>query len=326
MKKIEIGTAVADKPGLTTGHLNIGATPDGNPVNTPVMLLRGAEDGPVLWMHACVHGDEYSGTFTIHSLIRSINPADLKGTLVAMPALNLTAFQANQRMSPFEGFNGGDLNRCFPGRENGTVTEQIAYAVFGALKEHADYFVDFHTALTQDTKWTLYADYGGEVSEKGARMTRAFGYSSTLPAKDNLLQGSAMHSAGKAGIPVLIVETGGVGAAFTHEAVDAAAERMRNVMRELLMLDGDVEDYGTLNYFSSFDWICSPHGGLFEKTVSCGETISKGQVIGRFSDVFGAPVAEAHAPSSGIVLAIHPGPVMARGDLLIHIGLHPERR
>ncbi|EAQ02156.1 hypothetical protein OB2597_21066 [Pseudooceanicola batsensis HTCC2597] len=326
MNKIEVGTAVADKPGMATGHLNIGATPDGNPVDTPVMILRGAEEGPVLWMHACVHGDEYSGTFTIHSLIRSIDPADLKGVVVALPALNLTAFQAMQRMSPFEGYNGGDLNRCFPGRENGTVTEQIAHAVFGPLEEHADYFVDFHTALTSDTRWTLYADYGGEISEVGARMTRAFGYTSTLPAKDDLLQGSAMHSAGKAGIPSFIVETGGVGPAFTKAAVDEAADRLRNMMRELAMLGGEVEDHGPLNYFSSFDWVCSSHGGLFEKTVSCGDTITEGQVIGKFSDVFGDMVAEAHAPSSGIVLAIHPGPVMARGELLIHIGLNPDNR
>lgn len=326
MKKIEVGTAVADKPGMTTGHLNIGATPDGSPVDTPVMILRGEEDGPILWMHACVHGDEYCGTFTIHSLMRSIDPADLKGAVVALPALNLTAFQSNQRMSPFEGFNGGDLNRCFPGREAGTVTEQIAYAVFGPLKEYANYFVDFHTALTPDTRWTLYADYGGEVSEVGARMTRAFGYTSTLPAKADLLQGSAMHSAGTAGIPSFIVETGGIGPAFTMDSVEIAADRLRNMMRELEMLDGPVEDHGKLNYFSSFDWICSSHGGLFEKSVSCGDTITKGQVIGQFSNVFGEPVAEAHAPNSGIVLAIHPGPVMARGQLLIHIGLDPDNR
>jgi predicted deacylase len=175
MKKIVVGSAVSQEAGLSKGTLNVGALPDGSPVDIPVMILRGEREGPVLWMHGCVHGNEYCGTYTIHALLRSLDPAALKGTVIALPVLNLTAFQKNQRMSPFEGFGGGDLNRCFPGRANGSVTEQIAYAVYRPLKEHADLFVDFHTAFTPDTRWALYTDYGGEVSAKAEKMARACG-------------------------------------------------------------------------------------------------------------------------------------------------------
>ncbi len=324
MKKIEVGSAVSEGPGLVKGTLDIGASPDGTPVEIPVMILRGREDGPVLWLHGCVHGDEYCGTYTIHALMRSLDAAGLKGTVVALPVLNLTAFRKNQRMSPFEGFGGGDLNRCFPGRPNGSVTEQIAHAIYKPLKEHADYLVDFHTAFTSDTRWALYSDYGGEVSEKAEKMARAFGYSSTLPAKSDLLGGSAMSCAGRDGIPVLIVETGGIGPAFTKEAVEDAAERLRNMMRALGMIEGEVTDHGPINYFSSFDWVCSTKAGLYRRSVACGDTITEGQVIGRYYDVFGEPAGEAHAPQGGIVLATHSGPVMARGETLIHIGLDPR--
>jgi predicted deacylase len=309
---------------LSKGTLNVGALPDGSPVDIPVMILRGEREGPVLWMHGCVHGNEYCGTYTIHALLRSLDPAALKGTVIALPVLNLTAFQKNQRMSPFEGFGGGDLNRCFPGRANGSVTEQIAYAVYRPLKEHADLFVDFHTAFTPDTRWALYTDYGGEVSAKAEKMARAFGYSSTLPAQSDLLGGSAMACAGKDGIPTLIVETGGIGPAFTMDAVEDAAERLRNMMRAIGMLEGAVTDHGPINYFSSFDWVCATQAGLFERTVKCGDTIAKGQVIGRYFDLFGDETGEARSPSDGIVLATHAGPLMARGETLIHIGLDPR--
>ncbi len=326
MDAITVGTAVSDAPGVAKGALEVGAYPDGTPIRIPVLILRGKRDGPVIWLNACVHGNEYCGTFTIHELVRSLDVDALSGAVVALPALNLAAFHKNQRMSPFEGFGGGDLNRCFPGRGNGTVSEQMAHAIYGPLRAHADYLVDFHTAITPDTRWALYSDYGGAVSEKGALMARAFGYRDTLPCKADLLKGSAMHAAGHDGIPVLIVETGGIGSAFTHESVEDAAERLRNVMRALGMLEGEVTNHGPMNYFSSFDWVCATGAGIYERTVRCGETITEGQVIGRYYDAFGEPAGEARAPSSGIVLAAHNGPVLARGELLIHIGLDPQRR
>lgn len=326
MDEMRIGTAVSTEPGVAKGTLEIGAYPDGMPVEIPVVIVRGSGAGPVLWMNACVHGNEYCGTYTIHALLRSLDVEKLSGTVIALPVLNLPAFYSNQRMSPFEGFGGGDLNRCFPGRANGTVSEQMAHAIYGPLKEYADYLVDFHTAITPDTRWALYADYGGTVSERSEKMARAFGYRDTLPAGPDLLRGSAMHVAGHDDIPVLIVETGGIGAAFDHDAVADAAERMRNVMRSLGMLPGAVTDYGPMNFFTSFDWICSTGAGLYERAVRCGESITEGQVIGHYYDAFGEPNGEAHAPSSGIVLAAHNGPVLARGELLIHIGLNPQTR
>ncbi len=211
MKTIEVGTAVSNEPGRVRGKLDIGALPDGTPVEIPVEIVRGEVDGPVVWLHGCVHGNEYCGTYIIHALMRSLDPKTLKGAVVALPVLNLTAFLKNQRMSPFEQFGGGDLNRCFPGRADGSVTEQIAYSIYGPLKEHADYLIDFHTAFTTDTRWALFSAPGGDVSAKAETMARAFGYRDVLPSPADLLVGSAMTTAAKDGIPTLIVEAGGIG-------------------------------------------------------------------------------------------------------------------
>ncbi len=324
MKEIQIGTAVSDSPGLSKGELKIGDMPDGEPITIPVAILRGRDGGPTLWLNGCVHGDEYCGAFIIHEVLRTVDPEALAGTIAALPVLNITGFHGNQRMSPFEGFSNGDLNRCFPGRPDGSLTEQMAHAIYGELKKHADYFIDFHTALTADVRWALFADAEGEVGRKAEGVARAFGFKSTLPAPTDILGGSAMMTAAADGIPSFIVEAGGVGPAFVGDTVLEGAERLRNVLRHLEMLPGEVTDYGPLTYFSNFAWVNSRRGGLFRPAVRCGDRIDAGTPLGLFYDVFGDVVEEVLSPRAGVVLAINPGPLMPSGDILVHIGLDPR--
>jgi predicted deacylase len=322
--RIAVGTAISTEQGLATGHLALGQRPDGSLMNTPVMILRGAKPGPTLWLQACIHGDEYCGTFIVQGLLHSLDAADLAGTIVALPLLNITAAEAKHRMSPFEGYHGGDLNRCFPGKPDGTLTEQMAHAIYAALKPQADLLIDLHTALTEDVSWALYANLPSDVGRRGEGIARAFGYRSTLPAPPDILAGSALMTAAHDGIPSFIIEAGGRGPSFTDDVVQDAVERLRNVLRHLGMLEGDVTDYGPLLYFSNFAWVRSLHGGLFERQVRCGDRVEAGSLLGRFYDLHGQLTAEARAPHPGVVLAIHSGPIMPSGDTLVHIGLEPR--
>lgn len=324
MKEIVVGTAISKAAGRKKGSLRIGTLPDGSPMEIPVVIVRGSKPGPVLWLHGCVHGNEYCGTFIIHEMLSRLRPAALTGTVVALPALNITAFQKGQRMSPFEGFAGGDLNRNFPGDATGTLTQQMAYAIYKPLKRHATHLVDFHTAMTEDVAWALYADVGGKTGKESEKMARAFGYRSTLPAPPTILGGSALMTAAKDGIPAMIVECGGKGPAFTQEAMRDGADRLENILRALGMVKGAVVDHGKLNYFSNFAWVHATKGGLFQRSVRCGDRIEPGSVLGQYYDLHGRPNGEALAPKAGIVLAIHPGPMIGSGETLIHIGLDPR--
>jgi predicted deacylase len=324
METIEVGTASCASSGRVDGMLRIGWLPDGFPMETPVTIVRGLQDGPILWLHGCVHGNEYCGTFTIHKFLRELDPGGLRGSVVALPALNITAFQNNRRMSPFDGFHGGDLNRCFPGKAEGTVTEQMAFHIYGPMRKYATHFVDFHTALTADTRWALFAPPDGEAGMKAEGMARAFGFRHTLPAPLDILAGSAMITAAKNGIPSFIVEAGGIGPAFSPETVADGAERLRNVMRHLGMLAEPATDYGAMTFLSSFAWVNTTQGGLFRAAVKCGQRIGKGDTVGRYYDLHGDLIAERQSPASGIVLAINDSPVMPGGEILIHIGLDPR--
>src|SRR4051794_39800155 len=223
MKKIQVGTASSTAAGKVNGMLQVGWLPDGYPMEIPVVIVRGREDGPTVWLHGCVHGNEYCGAFIIHKFLRELDPAQLRGAVVALPVLNITGFQKNQRMSPFEGYAGGDLNRCFPGKPDGTLTEQMGNRIWTQLRQYANYLIDFHTAFTPDTRWALFAPPSGEAGKKAEGMARAFGFANTLPTPLDILGGSALIAAAKEGIPGLIVEAGGIGPAFTPETVEDSA-------------------------------------------------------------------------------------------------------
>jgi predicted deacylase len=324
MKEIKIGTIVAKTAGRKKGSLRVGTLPDGSAMTIPVVVLRGSKPGPVLWLQGCVHGNEYCGTFIIHELLRTLDHRKMKGSVIALPVLNITAFQRQQRTSPFEGYAGADLNRQFPGTQSGTLTQQMAEAIYAPLKRYATHLVDFHTALTSDVRWALFANIEGKTGKASEGLARAFGYRDTLPAPPTILGGSAMMAAAKDGIAAMIVECGGKGPAFTSEAVQDGAERLRNVMRSLKMIDGATKDWGKLNYFSNFHWVHATRGGLFQNTVRCGDRIEAGAIIGQCFDMHGRKAGTIEAPKSGIVLAINPGPIIGCGDTLIHIGLDPR--
>lgn len=321
MTDIAIGSALATETGIFKGRLKVADLPDGTPMEIPIVVVRGGKPGKTLWLHGCVHGNEYCGTLIIHELLRSIDAGAMTGNVVALPVLNITAFQRGQRMSPFELYGGGDLNRCFPGQVDGSLTQQIAYHVYSHLKSHANWLVDFHTAMTPDVRWALYANAPGDIGKAGEGIARAFGFHSTLAAPMDILAGSAMMTAAKDGIPGFIVEAGGKGAAFHRDTVLDGAERLRNVLRHLGILEGEVKSYGPIANFAEFAWVTAPRGGLFQPDVACGDRLVKGAVLGRYFDLHGTPDGVAESPHAGTVLAIHPGPLMGSGETLVHIGL-----
>ena len=113
---------------------------------------------------ACVHGDEFEGVAAIHELFRRLEPERLRGTLLAVPMLNLPAAVAVHRFSPVDHLN---LARTFPGRPDGTITERIAYHTDRHLIARADLLVDLHSAGSRYSMPTLcgYCTLGDDIGE-----------------------------------------------------------------------------------------------------------------------------------------------------------------
>src|SRR5690606_6691297 len=88
------------------------------------------------------HGDEYEGPLALYDLATWLDPQQIRGTVIIVPAMNYPAFRAATRTSPIDRVN---LNRAFPGRADGTITQKIADFFQRELLPRADLVLDFHS-------------------------------------------------------------------------------------------------------------------------------------------------------------------------------------
>ena len=114
-----------DKPGKQIGFLMIPHSPHEDAwgvTQVPLAVIANGR-GPTVIIEGGNHGDEYEGPITIGELIRDLDPDEVQGRLILMPANNVHAVRAGRRTSPVDGLN---FNRSFPGDPRGSITEQIA--------------------------------------------------------------------------------------------------------------------------------------------------------------------------------------------------------
>jgi N-alpha-acetyl-L-2,4-diaminobutyrate deacetylase len=295
-------------------------------VRIPIVVINGGS-GPTLLCTGGNHGDEYEGPIALGKLARSLEAADIAGRLILLPALNLPAVLAGTRVSPLDRIN---LNRTFPGRWDGTVTEMIADYVSRRILPLCDAVVDLHSGGN-----TLHflPFCGMHVLEDPAQMagTRAamlaFGapFSVIIDEFDRLgMLDTAVEQMGKV---FLFTELGGGGTATA--ATIAIAERgVRNVLHHLGMLDGGPEPAPTRLMHSPDPsyFVVSEDRGIFEIMVDPGAEVSAGQPIARIHDVESPARTPAtyRAQRSGLLVGRRwPGPTRP-GDCLAVIATERE--
>ena len=130
----QVGSARADAGSIARGAIETGRGPDGRTREIPVLVCHGAQDGPSLWINGATHGDEPEGAFSIFQLFAQLDPAQVTGTVVGVPAMNVPAFEAGKRGDPLDTFSY-DMNRLYPGRADGYPTERAAWAHWVAMRD-----------------------------------------------------------------------------------------------------------------------------------------------------------------------------------------------
>ena len=144
MTETTVGTATAAPGEIATGRIEVTAMAGGASLGIPVIVINGAREGPCLWIDGVIHGDEPEGTLMCHLLRREVDPATLAGSLVLVPVMNTRAFEASRRGNPLDTFSY-DMNRIYPGRPNGYLTERVAHAHKEWLVEVADMNIAVHS-------------------------------------------------------------------------------------------------------------------------------------------------------------------------------------
>lgn len=283
--------------------------------------IEGTAPGPHLLVTGGVHGDEFEPMLTCRALLAEIVPSQLRGRITVAPVVNEAAFARCHRTAD----DLKDLARTCPGRADGTLTEQTAFALSELIRT-ADYYIDLHTAgsryrMLSLAGYALHSDPA--VLERQRLMALAF----NLPivwGTNPRFNGTSLSVARDANIPAIYVENGGE-ATYERGRVEQNVLGVHQVARALGMLDekpqpnhvrftveDDRDHSGHLQRQHP-----SPRAGFFERAVELGEVITPGQVIGRVVDPLGDDPVEVLANDAGLALFLRAYPRVEEGDALL---------
>lgn len=288
-----------------------------------VTAICGQQPGPALFVCAGVHGCEYPAIETVIRLSNAIDPARLSGTLVLLPVVNLPSFRARTPfVCPVDGLNP---NRNFPGRPDGSYTEQLVHALMSEFISHADGFVDLHGGdMVEDlVPFSICRQGSAAVDTTALAMATAFGLPYLLLVDRPVQESSGNMSfvaAAESGVPGFIAEAGRTGL-LEEEPVQLLLDGMARLLAHLQMLASPVAPAPPPTVLTAFDWLYSEHAGLFHTRVTVGANVTKGQTVGTIDSLFGECLEEVVSPVDGQVLFLTTSPSVTERGLLMGIGV-----
>lgn len=291
----------------------------------PVTIINGQRPGPVLALTAGIHGTEYVPIIALQELIGEIDPKDLSGTVILVQVANIPSYlNRSVYTSPVDKKN---LNRVFPGKEDGTISERIAFTLTNEILSKSDYYIDLHGGEFNESLLNflsfIYGCPDNDLCEKSSMMAHAMGNNYLWPYKyntipDSLPSNMAFYEAYRKGVASILVEFGDQGK-VDYKEVEAARKGIVNVMRTIGMLEGDTFKNEYPNYFSEITSIKSNYDGIFYPLIDKGHSISKGTLLGYMSDYWGNIIEEYKSPYSGIVVRTTSSPAIKKGESVIRL-------
>lgn len=285
----------------------------GDSVYVPVILIRGASEGPKIVVTAAIHGDELNGAFLCFQMAQEVKPIELKGDLILVPIINVQGFKVKTR----EFIDGTDLNRVMPGKKNGLPGEVFAYHFFRKIVLGADYLFDLHTASRGRIN-TLYSRVNLD-DEKVRELIRFQRTPIVLHASS--ASKTLRKAAEENGTTALTIEIGNPNI-YQKKYVREVLLGLLHCLKEgikVLEVNRDFE-FRPKTVCRSSKWLRTRKGGLLEVEADLYDQVYEGQRLAVIRDAFGHIIQEYFAPYDGIVIGIDRNPVSIPGDRIIHLG------
>lgn len=310
----DLGSASAAAGELATGRLEVGEARDGTPVELPVAVIEGSDDGPTLYVQAASDGDELNGVGVIQRFVPQVDPSELAGTILVVGITNWFAYQTAQHRNPIDDTK---LNRAYPGDPEGSTSERIANATFEVAKR-ADLALDLHQGSTSHMIEEVRVRCGRHHSahEECLELAKAFGTGTVLDQKGP--DGQLARCAPDEGIPTVDPELGG--AVGWHEpSIQAGVAGLFNVLRHYDFLPGEAT-MEEQTRAAGFDRYGAPAGGLVRFDAELGDLVEAGDTLFEVADVFGTVRGAAQAEADGLFWRRRRLPQVAEGEYVCSVG------
>jgi predicted deacylase len=322
---------VAVGPGTAVRHaLPLVELADGLHVSLPLLLVNGARPGPRVYLGAGIHGDEVTGVALLARALRSVDPAQLAGSLLCALVQNPLALHADHRL-PVGHYLKSPLDQspidpwsCFPGNPAGPLAEAIAHALFGLIRE-CQWAIDIHTP----TRGGRYVPISilppaalGDAAGRAEDLAVAFGSGYIMKTADGMYvrEGILAVEATRAGIPAFTFEIA-EGGRLEPDAVAVGARCVLNALRHLAMLPGAVEPPLRTVRLREFVGVRSTRGGLLYTEASLGAIVRRGDRLGRIDNVYGDEIEVLAAPADGLFVRTTTLSTVAAGERVATVAL-----
>jgi len=278
----------------------------------PVHVLRGKKDGPRLFVCAAIHGDEIIGVEIIRRLLKLKILRHLRGTLIAVPVVNVYGFINHTRYLP----DRRDLNRFFPGSQKGSLTSRLANIFMDEIVSNSTHGIDLHAG----SHHRVNLPHIRACVDKPETEKLAFAFEAPVILNADLRDGSLRQAVEDMGIPMLLYEAGEA-LRFDEFAVRAGVKGILAVMRMIGMLRSRAVKTSRIQpvVANSTSWVRAPGSGILRTQIPLGGKIAVDQKIGEIADPFDEHETQVLATVAGIVIGRTNLPLVHKGDAMFHI-------
>ena len=280
-------------------------------MSMPVHVVRGRRDGPRLFVSAAIHGDEILGVEIIRRLLGLKLLERLRGTLIAVPVVNVYGYTARSRYLP----DRRDLNRSFPGSPTGSMASRLAHLFMEEVVANSTHGIDLHTGAIDRTNLPhvrVSLDRPDAVE-----LARRFRVPLILHA--NLRDGSLRQEVLERDVPVLLYEAGEA-LRMDERAIRIGLRGIVSVMRGLEMLPKTAPARVTEPLIAkSSGWTRAEDSGTLHLKRDIGDFVQKGEHVGTLT----APLGESSTPviskDTGLMVGKTQLPLVYEGEALFHV-------
>jgi hypothetical protein len=282
-------------------------------ITLPVYVVHGKRPGPILFLSGALHGDEINGVEIIRRILHRRHVNRLRGTLLAVPVVNIYGFINKTRYLP----DRRDLNRSFPGSDHGSLAARMANVILTEIVSKCTHGIDLHSAaIHRDNLPQIRAVLDDPETE---RMARSFYAPVILDTR--IVAGSLRESAERMNVSVIVYEAGEA-LRFDEVSIRAGVKGIISTMRELNMLpklkSRNKPAIEPLVARSS-TWVRASQSGIVRAEKPLGAWVNNGERLGVVSDPFGTNEEVISATADGIIIGRTNIPLVNEGEALFHI-------
>ena len=323
-----VGPVTAQPGTAASGTIDVPPLGGDKGTTIPISVIHGSRPGPVLALVAGMHGMEYTSIVALQRLRRSIDPKTIAGTIIMVHVANMPSFLG--RTIYYSPVDGKNLNRVFPGKADGTISERIADVLTREVVDRATHLLDLHCGDGNESlrPYVYWITTGPpEVAAAGKQLALAFGLDHIVIDNDRpgdreksiYLSNTAILR----GKPALTAESGAL--AQTDDASIANIERgVGGVMKAIKMTTAGPDPVASPVWIGRTQVLTAGVTGVLFPLVERGKMVASGDVIARINDFHGTVVEEVKAPFAGEVLYIVGTPPVSRGEPVAFVGARTD--